>query len=663
MAYRMIDCQPRVACMLLTCVMLSASVVAQTAPTSQPDSDDATSLVERQRIIKDRVARLEDRMFQLSQALRKSDPEKAAQLMQSLSATRGLLVRQKMDEIAKKLEQSKLADANDAQKEVSADLQALLKMLLEGPDKLDERKKEIERLEAVQKQLQAVIQRQQEAKNNADAAAGKGEESLLEQIARIGKLIQRQQDLSNRTAKGGDPAALAEEQGQIREEADEIAGQLQSSESAGSAATTPEAAQAAEAMGQAGAQMDAAQAELQEKTPERAAGHQKQAEEQLAQAMELLKKRAKDDAATRKTNSPIEKQSAEQKEITKETKKLGKRMQGSKGGNPADAGAPEGGQPGEGGEQKSPEGGDGQKPQGGQQKSGEKKESGQSGGESSENGEQSDDKPTPGGEQVQEAVPFQEEAEKQLDNKDPSKASESQKKALEKLSQAKEELDKTLEQLRKEQQEELLAALENRFRAMLAKQLEVNKSTNQLDQLGAANWRRTDQLQLAELSQKQSWVGEEAEKALYILKEEGTTVVFPQVVEHLRDDAQDVSKRLTAAETGSSVQSVQEAIAQTLRELIEAIEKKQQENESQSGEGQQEQQDQNEPLLPQSAELKLLRSLQLRVNEATVQLEKDRIATPDKTDELEARRKKLATRQDQVHEMAKSMHEALRKAQ
>ena len=643
--------------MLVACLMSPATLSAQ-SPTTQPAGDDGLTLIERQRVIKDRVARLEDRMFQLSQALRKSDPDKAAQLMQSLSAARGLLVRQKMEEIAEKIEQSKLADANDQQKEVSADLQALLRMLLEGPDQLDKRKEEIKRLEAIQQQLKAVIQRQQEAKKNADAAAGKGDQDLLAQIAEIGKLIQRQQDLSNRTAKGGDAAALAEEQGQLRQETDELAEQMQSGDASGGA--SPESAQAAEALGQAAGQMESAESELQENTPQEAGGHQKQAEEQLARAMELLKKKARDDAAARKANAPLDKQSKEQKEITQETKQLGAKMKGSEAGEPAEAGAPQGGQPGAGEQQ----GGEGQESQGGQSGGEQQGQQGQQEGQGQQGqqGQQGDNPPTPGGQQVEEAVPHQEEAEKELDKQDPSKAGESQQKALDKRQRAEEEFEEGLEQVREEQQEELRAALENRFRAMLAKQVEVNKSTIQLDEIGAANWKRTDQLQLAELSQKQTWVGEEADKALYILKEEGTTVVFPQVVEHLRDDAQEVAKRLTAAETGESVQAVQESIAQTLRELIEAIEKKQ--AESESSEGQQgEPQDQNEPLLPQSAELKLLRSLQIRVNDATARLEKDRTGSPDQSDEWDARRQKLADRQDQVHEMAKSMHEALRKAQ
>lgn len=637
-------------------------ILARPAPlsgqqsTSAPATGEQIGIIEQQRVIRDRVARLEDRMFQLSQALRKSDPEKGAQLMQSLGAARGMLLRQRMEEIAKNLEQSKLADATDQQKEVSADLQTLLRLLLEGPDKLDERKQEIKRLEAMQKQLEAVIARQQEAKRNADAAAGKGDDSLLEKIEQIGKLIQRQQDLSSRTAKAGEMRALAEEQGALRQEADEVAEQLQSGESSGASGPTPESAQSAEALSQAAGQMDAAQERMAEGSPQQAGGHQKQAEEQLARAMELLQKKAKDDAAARKANAPLEKQSGEQKEITQATKQLGKKMQGAGAGQPGDPESPQGGQPGEGEQQEGDEGeSKGEKSQGGQ--SGEKKE------EQGESGESGNEAPTPGGEQVQEAVPFQEEAEQQLDKQDPSKAAKSQEKALEKLEQAKEELKKTLEQLRKEQQEELLAALENRLRSMLAKQLEVNKSTIRLDELGAANWRRADELQLPELSQKQAWVGDEADKALYILKEEGTTVIFPQVIENLRDDAREVAERLTSAATGSAVQSVQESIAQTLRELIEAVEKKQQENESESGEGQGDSQEQDEPLLPPSAELKLLRSLQVRVNEATLQLEKDRAANPDQTDEMEARRQKLVDRQQQVQEMAKSMHEALRKAQ
>ena len=69
----------------------------------------------------------------------------------------------------------------------------------------------------------------------------------------------------------------------------------------------------------------------------------------------------------------------------------------------------------------------------------------------------------------------------------------------------------------------------------------------------------------------------------------------------------------------ATMMSVQKDIERTLLELIDALEKaqKKQEGEGGGGGGGGGGGEQNEPLLPSSAELKLLRSAQLRVNRRT----------------------------------------------
>ncbi len=638
----------------LLLVLMSTFVWAATSaysqqPAAEPDpGSKKLSLPERQAIIRDRVARLEDRMFQLSQAIRKAEPEKAEQLLESLGAARGMMVRQKMEEIVRKLDQSQYADATDTQKEVAADLQALLRMLLEGPEKLEDRKKEIERLEALKQQLDGVIREQREARQNAQAAAGKTDEKLDAAINKLEKLFEQQNALSSKTARpGAEMQKTADEQEQLRTETESLADDLRAAQSEQSGSPTADGtmSEAAEKLEEAAGKMEDAEQQMRQGNPDLAKPPQEEAQQDLKEALELLKEKAKRDTETRKAQAPLDKQAEKQKEITEKTKQLGQKMDPSPGGSPSESGRQ------------------------GEQKSGEQQgEEGQQGGQSKpksdeEHSEDEHESPTPGARDVQEAVPFQEEAEQNLDQQDPNKAEQAQGKALEKLEQARKELEETLEQLRKEQQEELLAALEGRFKAMLARQLEVNKSTERLEDLGVENWRRADQLELADLSQKQSWVGEEADRALYILKEEGTTVVFPQVVEHLRDDAAEAARLLAAATTGTATQSIQASIVNTLRELIEAIEKKQAESEGGGGEGGGGGDNQNQPLLPASAELKLLRSCQVRVNDATIQFEVELSAADRESDVLRDRREKLARRQEQVHEMARSMHEALRRAQ
>src|SRR5262245_5459093 len=133
---------------MTTFLAMATSAFAQ-APSPTPESAppaevQATSskLDEQQAAVRDRVARLEDRLFQLNQALRKAEPEKAARLMETLGASRSLMIRQKMDEIIKKLQSKEYADAVDKEQIVAADLQALLKGLLEEPDHSGQRKEE-----------------------------------------------------------------------------------------------------------------------------------------------------------------------------------------------------------------------------------------------------------------------------------------------------------------------------------------------------------------------------------------------------------------------------------------------------------------------------------------------------------------------------------------
>jgi hypothetical protein len=513
---------------MVTC---AAAVLVSTLPgmanptTSSPSEspDVSGNLSDRQAVVRDRVARLEDRMFQISQALKKAEPEKAAQLIQAIGTSRSLLVRQKMDEIAKKLQANQYSEAIEDQKEIAADLQVLLKMLLEDPSKLEDRKEEINRLEALKKGLDDVIKEQSKEKRDAEA--------------------------------------VARERGQM------------------APATQPES---------------------QPSDPKNAEA-----------APDLGKQSQCQRATAEKTKGLLEKM----KDTPKGDEQKGKKDQEGKGDK-----------------------------QGGDQQ-----------------GDKQQD-PSPGAQDLQEAVPQQEQAAEKLDAQNPKGAAEKQAKALEKLEQARKSLEEKLQQLRKEQQEQLLAALESRFRAMLSRQLECNKATVRLADVGKDNWTRSDQLELVDLSQKEKWVSSEADKALYILKEEGTTVVFPQIVEQVRDDARDVGDRLAAADASESVRATQEAIAQALKELLEAVEKKQAENDPANSESENAEEG-PQPLLPGSAELKLLRSCQLRVNQATLQAEKDRAKEGADLRAWEVRVGKLAQRQQQVHDMAKAMHESLTKPQ
>jgi hypothetical protein len=102
--------------------------------------------------------------------------------------------------------------------------------------------------------------------------------------------------------------------------------------------------------------------------------------------------------------------------------------------------------------------------------------------------------------------------------------------------------------------------------------------------------------------------------------------------------------------TDSYTAALQREIETTLEELIEALQQAQQQKEASggggggSGGGQ-------EPLLPNSAELKLLRSAQLRINRRTVALDQARPTNAKLDEALKDETRKIAERQLEIAEM------------
>ncbi len=619
-------------------------------------AEDKSELSQRQLAVSEQIARLEDRLFQLAQALKKTEPEKADRLMEGLTALRGKQVRERMSGIVKLLGDAKFSDALDQQEAVGSDLQNILKLLLQEPDNLEERKRELERLEAMKKTLEDVLREQEEEKRRAEEAARAQERAeLLESAARhIKELIERQKALAQRSKQGGDDGKGAADQAELRGETEGVARDVKSvaeaeeqaaqadaqspgdqsqgdqpqngepkSPDAGGAAGQGQckAGKAAGKLGQATKRMQQAEQDLRQGDRNDAAEDQQQAAEDLEDALENIEEQAKEI----RNRLKLEEQAAEQRKTARKTERLSKDMKGASG----ESGSPQ----------------DGQSQQGDSQ--------------SGEDGQQQK-QDTPGSDQVQEAVPLQDEAAEKLDDGDPDQAAKKQQEALDKLKQAQEEVEDRLDQLRKEQQEELLAALESRFRAMLGRQLECNKATARLSELGADKWKRSDQLELAEIAQKQRWVGDEADQALFILTEEGSTVVLPQLIEQVRDDARLAADRLAAADAGHTVRMIQDELEQVLRDIIEAVKKKQEELENSGGGGAS---GGAQPLLPGSAELKLLRACQQRVNKMTTALEEFRAGPDADQKEVQSSLDQLHKRQDDVANMARTMHEALQRAQ
>lgn len=342
----------------------------------------------------------------------------------------------------------------------------------------------------------------------------------------------------------------------------------------------------------------------------------------------------------------------------------------NEGENPTDeTPGEEQGQPGEPskpGESAPPMGEQGEPQEGQQGQPGQEGQQGQQG-EPGQHGEQKQEqqpaesqpseKTAPAQERLQAAQEKMREAQKKLDEAKRNDAGDKQEEALAELERAKAELEEILRQLREEEIKRMLAMLEARFRAMLAEQLEIYEGTLRLDRTPEESRTRGFEIEAGRLGRRESVLVTEAEKTLTLLTEEGSAVAMPEAVMQMRDDMEQVVVRLGGAKVDELTQGIEEDIIAALEEMLAAIKKAQQEQEQKQSQppppagapG-------DPPLVDQLAELKMIRSLQLRVNKRTERYAKlvDEEGQTEKAELLEALMD-LAERERRIHKATRDI--------
>ncbi|MGQ0633128.1 MAG: hypothetical protein ACT4QC_00845 [Planctomycetaceae bacterium] len=233
----------------------------------------------------------------------------------------------------------------------------------------------------------------------------------------------------------------------------------------------------------------------------------------------------------------------------------------------------------------------------------------------------SEQQPTAGRDELEKARRAMNEAIEKLKQQKRQEASDEQDEALAKLQKAKEKLEEILRQLREEERDRFLALLEARFQRMLALQLLVYDGTQKLSRTPADERSGRHASRSLELARQEEEIVVEATRAITLLREEGTAVAFPEAVEQVRDDMNLVVGRLERADVGDLTQAIEREIVDALEEMIEALQKEMEKGKEreppQPGEAGQQS---DPPLVDQLAELKMLRTLQLRVNRRTRKL-------------------------------------------
>jgi len=595
---------------LLIAVLFCAAnpVTAQPAdPSTTPTSDDS-ELGARQEHVEQLMLKMDRTFRSLAQQL---EAEQAEKLIAALQESKKMLLADRVKEIRNLLNAARLKNATERQQQVLDDVRILLRLLLEEEQRNP--LAEWEQLQLWKTDLDELRDQQRKLRRENDKLL-RPEAALAElsaQIAAVKALIEEQTNLNAETAKAAenDPAdlkPLAPQQEAQQSDTEAAARQIAKANARQEGAAPPKEPSsqntpldhAAGSQQQAGAAMKQAQAGA-------AADAQKKALAELEKALADLEQE-------RRRVAMLPPEASEE---------LARQQQAA-----ADKAA------------------------GLQDQMKQSESSSQSG--------------PPGAPNVSKAQQSMQQASGDLESGQAEDATEDQEAAIRELEKAIEKIEERLAQLREETQVEKLARLEQRFREMLTKQQAITKQTLELETLRIKQetFTRKDRLAVAGLAKSERALVEAADQAYDILLEDGQSVVFPSVVESLRTDLEQAADLLSERLTDTYTQAVQQEIENTLEELIKALNKAQQsakksESSGQGGGGEQAPQ----PLLPDSAELKLLRAAQLRVNRLTIALEKSR-GEAELSEAQQTRLKSIAMRQEEIAKLTDRMLQRIQNA-
>ena len=603
----------------LMVVLVIASAVtyaddSDTAPGDAPQLRDRLLL--EQGKLTDTYRRFKSELLKLAELSRKEDPERAALLEKAVAESGKRGIHDQLGEILDLLNTNLLRDLDEVssrQSEVEQDLQRLLKLLL-TENRADQKRSERQRIKKY--------------------------------IQEINRAIKRQREISSRGQRGGDTERLGKRQGRLADKIGDLADTIKENEESQAGEGDEE--------GEEGKSSDGKQEEGEQKS-----GDQKDGESADGKSSEG--KSSDGESSDGKSDKDAEGKDGKDKDGKN---KDGESKDGEKsddaGKGDSESKESEQGEGQEEGKSAKGEPSEGQPSQGqpsqGQPSQGQPSQGQPSQGQPSDSPES---EPFPARERVEAAAEKMREAQEKLEEAKRGEAKRPQDDALAHLEKAKRELEEILRQMREEEMEKTLALLEGRFRKMLEMQQVVFDATVGLNKKPKKERDRADEIEADRLARKEVKIIGEVDKAMVLLREDGTSVALPEAAMQLREDMEMVAERLTDAKVGKLTQDVESDIIEALKEIIAALEKARKDLKDgappppppgpPSGEPGE------PPLVDQLAELKMIRALQMRVNRRTEQY-KEMIDTGEvEADWMAPTIRRLADREQRIHRVTRDI--------
>ncbi len=586
----------------------ASPVTAEEAPARERGASAESPLAAGQRQVAERFHELEKLLLRMAELTAPSDPRRAALLRRAVAESKKRDIDHQFDQLIELLQQERLSLVVKSQGELRDDLGKLLELLLS-----EDRTKRIE----------------------------SEKERIREYLKRVNKIIKEQKGIQGETARDGDAHKLADRQGDLADKTGEIAKQIEQDTGKRPEKNADDKPEKGDSQ-----HGDKPDGERPDGKPE----PEKRDSQNPAPPADNDKPKTEKDAPSAGKDSPDKQDKADDE---KDKNKIEKKATEGKDQDP------QGGKP------------DGDRPKPGfkdsnQQKPGEPQPGSPADPPPPDNNAQGEAAPgespppndNPAQKRLEQAERRMKEAQQKLEQANRADAKQEQAEAIKELEQAKADLEEILRQLREEEMSRTLAMLESRLRKMLDEQVAVYEGTKRVDKVPQAERDRDDEIEAGRLSRKQAQIAVEADKALAVLREEGSAVAFPEAVGEMRDDMEQVVGRLAQALVGEMTQGIEKDIITALEEMIASLEKAQKNLDAKNKQNQQQppgEGDDEMPLVDTISELKMIRALQMRVNLRTQRYaELTKTEQTDKPDLLESL-KRLAEREQRIHKVTATL--------
>ena len=551
-----------------------SAATATPAPAAAAKAPDENLLASQQRLANE-YKELQGVLMRMRDLIRQTDPNRAALIEKALKESGDRHVEADFQEILDLLHQDQLGNAARKQDKINEDLQAILQLLLS-----EDRSKRLQDEKAL----------------------------IRKYLERLNNIIRDQQDLKGRNAGGDDPKSLSGEQGGLAKQTGNLFKDIGDNQEKYRGNGKDDSKNDGKNGGKPGGKDDSKNGEK----GDGKSGGKGDGKSQPGDGKSSDKPGGKGEPdASASGQKPKDKDGAK-----------GKPDDSASGQKPKDKDADDG----------KSQGKDKSSPSSGQGKGKGKGKQGQGQGQGQGQDQESDQAQQPGQDQnapqqeqdpvrkrLQTAQEHMEQAKKRLEKAQKEGALDEQEKALNDLQTAKAELEEILRQLREEEMRRLLAMLEARMQKVLAIQREIYEGTVRLDKVPVAERSHGHEIESGRLSNREAEIVAEVEKALSLLREEGSAVAMPEALQQVRDDMQQIVYRLAQGKTEVLTQAIETDVIKALEEIIDALKKAQKDIDNKkkppgpSPNGQ----PQDPPLIETLSELKMIRALQMRVNRRT----------------------------------------------